>query len=147
MTLEYLQQSMYSAMKEHNPVRKEVLSCIISNVKKTAIDRACKDNITEQLIDEVILKEKKTLHEMIDTCPADRIETLNLYKEKLSIVESYAPSIISDPGKLHDLILECCTGIDFSMKNKGLIMKTISAQYKGKVDMKVVQEVVSKLMV
>lgn len=146
MTLEYLQQAMYGAMKDRNIVCKEVLSSIISNVKKVAIDRMCKDNITEQLVDEVILKEKKILQEMIDTCPADRADTLSLYREKLNIVESYAPKIISDPTEIRELVLQCCAGIDFTVKNKGLIMKTISAGYKGKVDMKVVQEVVSMLM-
>ena len=88
MTLEYLQQAMYGAMKDRNIVCKEVLSSIISNVKKAAIDRMCKDNITEQLVDEVILKEKKILQEMIDTCPADRVDTLSLYREKLNIITS-----------------------------------------------------------
>ena len=146
MTLEYLQQAMYGAMKDHDVVCKDVLSSIISNVKKAAIDRMCKDSITEQLVDEVILKEKKILQEMIDTCPADRIDTLNLYREKLNIVESYAPKIISDPTEVRELVLQCCAGIDFVAKNKGLIMKTISAGYKGKIDMKIVQEVVNTLM-
>lgn len=146
MTLEYLQNEMYNAMKSKDTIKKDVLASIISNVKKTAIDRMCKDTITEQLVDEVILKEKKVLQEMIDTCPADRVETLNTYIAKLGIVESYAPKIISEIDEIHELILHCCAGIEFTMKNKGLIMKTISAQYKGKVDMKAVQEVVNSLM-
>ena len=119
---------------------------ILSNVKKVAIDNKCKDNITEQLVNEVILKEKKTVQEMIDTCPSDRVTTLATYKEKLAIVEEFAPKIISDHNEIRELVIECCADIEFIMKNKGLIMKTISSNYKGKVDMKSVQEVVSSLI-
>ena len=146
MTLEFLQNAMYTAMKAKDVASKEVLSSIIGNVNKVAIDRKCKDNITEQLVDEVILKEKKTLQEMIDTCPSDRVDTLAAYKERFNILNNYAPKIISDSTEVREIILQCCVGIDFAMKNKGVIMKTISAQYKGKIDMKVVQEVVNSLV-
>lgn len=146
MTLEFLQNAMYTAMKAKDVASKEVLSSIIGNVNKVAIDRKCKDNITEQLVDEVILKEKKTLQEMIDTCPSDRADTLAAYKERFNVLEKYAPKIISAPTEVREIILQCCESIEFTMKNKGLIMKTISAQYKGKIDMKVVQEVVSELL-
>ena len=146
MTLEYLQNEMYGAMKNKDVVKKDTLASMVSNIKKAAIDLMCKDNITEQLVDEVVLKEKKILQEMVDTCPADRIDTLKLYKEKLAIVENYAPKIIEEPGEIHDLILKCCDGIELTMKNKGLIMKTVSATYKGKINMRVVQEVVCKLV-
>ena len=146
MTLEFLQNAMYTAMKAKDVASKEVLSSIIGNVNKVAIDRKCKDNITEQLVDEVILKEKKTLQEMIDTCPSDRADTLAAYKERFTVLEKYAPKIISDPAEVREIILQCCGSIEFTMKNKGLIMKTISAQYKGKIDMKVVQEVVDSLL-
>ena len=61
MTIDRLQQDMYAAMKAHDTAKKDVLSSIIANVKKAAIDKRCKDAITEQLVDEVILKEKKIL--------------------------------------------------------------------------------------
>ena len=68
MTLETLQKEMIAAMKNKDKVRKDVLSSLIGAIKKAAIDQKCKENITEKLVDEVILKEKKTVQEMIDTC-------------------------------------------------------------------------------
>ena len=47
MTLEILQKEMITAMKAGNKLRKEVISSLISTVKKTAIDEKCKDNITK----------------------------------------------------------------------------------------------------
>ena len=74
MTLEKLQSEMIAAMKNKDKERKETISSIIQAVKKFGIDNMCKDNISEEQIDAVILKEKKTVQEMIDTCPADREE-------------------------------------------------------------------------
>jgi len=59
MTLETLQAAMIAAMKNKDKARKDTLSSLIGAVKKTAIDKMCKDNITDTLVDEVILKEKK----------------------------------------------------------------------------------------
>ena len=70
MTLEQLQKDMITAIKTGNKNRKEVISSLVSAVKKAGIDNGCKDNITEDLIAQVLLKEQKTAKEMIDTCPA-----------------------------------------------------------------------------
>lgn len=56
MKLETLQTAMIAAMKNKDKTRKDTLSSLIGAVKKTAIDKMCKDNITEALVDEVILK-------------------------------------------------------------------------------------------
>ena len=71
MTLLKLQQDMFSAMKEGDYISKEVLSSAIAAIKKMAIDKKCKDDIPESLVDEVLRKEYKTLKEQIDNCPAD----------------------------------------------------------------------------
>ena len=70
MTLEILQKDMVQAMKTKDSVRKNVLSSAISAVKNAAIAKQCRDNIDEALVNEVLQKEKKTVQEQIDTCPA-----------------------------------------------------------------------------
>lgn len=72
MTLEQLQQDKIQAMKNKQPIKKEVLSSAIGAIRNAAIAKQCKDNITEKLVDEVLLKEKKILQEQIDKCPAER---------------------------------------------------------------------------
>ena len=56
MTLEKLQAEMIAAMKSKNKLRKETISSMVQAVKKFSIDNMCKDNITEEQIDAVILK-------------------------------------------------------------------------------------------
>ena len=57
MTLEQLQKDMIKALKDGDVTRKLVLSDAIAAVKNAAIAKRCKDNITEELVNEVLLKE------------------------------------------------------------------------------------------
>ena len=141
MTLETLQKEMIAAMKAKNKVRKDTISSIVSAVKKAAIDNKCKDNITEELVNTVILKEQKTMQEMIDTCPADRIDLLTEYKEKMTIIAEFAPKLLTDPNEIKTFIEE--TGIELIKANRGQIMKAL----KGKADMKIANGVVGGMLV
>lgn len=141
MILETLQKEMIAAMKAKNKVRKDTISSIVSAVKKAAIDNKCKDNITEELVNTVILKEQKTMQEMIDTCPADRTDLLTEYKEKMTIITEFAPKLLIDPDEIKTFIEE--TGIELIKANRGQIMKAL----KGKADMKIANGVVGGMLV
>ena len=146
MTLDKLQQDMYTAMKEGDHIHKEVLSSLIAAVKKVAIDKKCKDNIPESLIDEVIRKEYKTIQEQIDTCPKDREYTLLEFKNKLIVLDMYVTKLISDEEEILKLVTDLCKDLTFTSNNKGIIMKKVSTELKGKVDMKVTMSIVNKLI-
>ena len=60
LTLEILQAEMITAMKNKDKLRKDTISSLVQAVKKFGIDNMCKDNITEEQVNTVILKEKKT---------------------------------------------------------------------------------------
>ena len=143
MTAQALQKAMIDAMKAHDAERKEVISLLVAAVKKTAIDAGTRDNIPEEMVNTVILKELKATKEQIDTCPASREDLLTQYKYKLSVVEEFAPRMLSAEeiekiltGKFADVI---------ATKNRGLIMKTVMAELKGKADGKLISETVAKL--
>lgn len=144
MTLEILNKEIIEAMKAGDTLTRDVLRSAVGNIKKAAIDKNQKDNIAEALVDEILLKEKKTLREMIDTCPADRVENLNLYKAKMQVLEHYVPKLVTDEEEIKNLICEICKDIDFG--NKGIVMKTVMPQLKGKVDMKVANKVISDMV-
>ena len=56
MTFEALHNDMVAAMKARDKDRKNVLSTLIADVKKAAIDAGTRDDISEELVDSVILK-------------------------------------------------------------------------------------------
>ena len=140
MTLEKLQADMITAMKNRNPREKEVLSSLVSAVKKFGIDNLCKDNMTEEQVDAVILKEKKTLQEMIDTCPDTRLDLKSEYEAKMVILMRYAPSLKEDPEDIKIFVESL--GIELVKANRGKIM----AALKGKADMKIANQVVGQML-
>ena len=148
MKLETLQAAMIAAMKNKDKARKDTLSSLIGAVKKTAIDKMCKDNITEDFVCEVILKEKKTVQEMIDTCPVERIDLLRQYTERLKVIDEFAPVLMTNEEEIKNAITTLLSDnqIESTKTNKGQIMKTIIPVMKGKADMKIVSKVVEEIL-
>lgn len=148
MTLEILQSEMVQALKDGNKLRKQVLSELVGAVKKAAIDKKCKDDIPETLVDETLLKYKKVVQEQIDTCPADRPQMLENYKDQMKIVAEFAPVLMTSPVQIEiavrRLILD--NNIEPVKSNRGAIMKIVAADLKGKADMGVVSKVVGEIL-
>lgn len=146
MTLEVLQSAMYAAMKNKDKTRKDTLSSLISAVKKVAIDKQCKDNISEALVDEVILKEKKTVQEMIDICPAERVELMQEYTDRLTVINEFAPMLVTNAEEIRKMIYHLLASVDIQESGKGTVMKVIMPKLKGKVDMKVANVVLTEIL-
>ena len=148
MTLEKLKSEMISAMKSGDKFRKNVISAMIAQIKNVAIDKNCRDNITEDMVNEVLLKYKKMTQEMIDTCPLERTETLEEYKKQMTVVSEFAPTLITDETEINAIIIELTNKNDIELikSNRGNIMKVVAAELKGKVDMGVVSRVVGGML-
>ncbi len=143
MTIETLRQDMVAAMKAKDKATKDAISSIIAAVKKVAIDEGVREDIPESLVDRVILKELKSIKEQIDTCPDERAELKAEYITTYSIVEKYAPKVLSE-----DEIKEIITtkfADALATKNKGLVMKAAMGELNGKADGKMINQIVSEL--
>ena len=143
MTLEMLQNEMIAALKAHNHFRKTVISGIIARVKKTAIDNGCRDNISEEMVNQELLKSKKMVQEELDTCPKTHAMYDN-YRGEMEIIMEFCPSLITDEGEIRNIIKDC--GFEVNKQNQGLIMKAIKTSYAGKIDMKIVSQVFKNMI-
>lgn len=147
MTLEKLQSEMVQAMKNKDKARKSVLSGMIDAIKKASMTNKGRVEITEQLVDEILLKYKKMVQEQIDTCPTDRTETLEEYKAQMAVVAEFAPTLITDEAEIHNLILDIVNNeYEFTKVNRGKIMKIIAPSLKGKADMSIVNQVIGGML-
>ena len=143
MQMEQLQKDMIAAMKAKDKPRKEAITSLVSAVKKAAIDAGCRDDIKEDMVDQVILKELKTVKEQIDTCPAEREDLKAEYQFRYDVIQEYAPSLMSEE-EIRNFIMEKFADI-VAQKNKGMIMKNVMPELKGKADGKLINQVVAKL--
>ena len=143
MTIEALQKEMISALKSGNKFRKDTISTLIAQIKRVAIDKGCRNNITEELVDAELLKAKKAQQDSIDTCPASRADLLEEYKKQMEIIMEFVPSLIEDENEIRDILLNC--GWTVKKSNQGSIMKWVKENYAGKIDMKKVSQVFKEM--
>lgn len=143
MKFEDLRKDMVAAMKEQNKEKKDAISSLIDATKKVAIDKGVRDNITDELVNQVVMKELKSIKEQIDTCPLDRTDLLTQYKNRFAFLEAYAPKLMSK-DEILKIINDKFSDI-VSTKNKGQIMKNIMPEFKGKADGKLINEIIEEL--
>ncbi len=143
MTLEVLQKEMIAAMKAKDKERKDSISALVSAVKKAGIDNGCRDHVPEDMVNQVILKEMKSVKEQIDTCPAERAELLQQYQARYQVFQEFAPSLMSEE-EVEAYLKEKFPEI-LASGNKGQVMKAVMPELKGKADGKVINQVVGKL--
>lgn len=148
MTLEKLQSDMIAARKSADKARVSALTNMIDIVKKASLTPKGRVEITEQLVNESLIKYQKIVQEQYDTCPngAKYMERKNQYCKELEIVKEYAPQLINDPVEIKKIVIDEITGITLCDKNRGVIMKMVMPKLKGKADMKIAQQVITDLI-
>ena len=146
MTIEKLNEIIHSALKTGATLQVEVLRSVLAAVKKASIDERCE--ITEELIDKMLLKEQKIIQEMIDTCPTSRQDLLEEYRAKKDIIDFFAPIILKEPAEVRFMIEQILIEeeIDLKSANKGQVMKIVMPKIKGKADMKVANQCITRII-
>lgn len=102
---------------------------MIDSCQKATITPKGRVELTEQLIDETLIKYQKTVQEMIDTCPANYSEKLHQYQEDMKIVKMCATDKTEIETRVREIA--AAAGIDLLKANRGAIMKYVSAALRG----------------
>ena len=147
---ETLKADMTKALKDGDKERRLTLADIVATIDKVSTSGKTRLEITDALVDEVLIKYKKTIQEMVDGCPADRTKLKAEYENKLAITLEYAPKVVDDPFEVETLILNfaCENNLVLTKSNKGAIMKVIMPFLKqNNCDMKVANGVLNKVIV
>ena len=147
---ETLKADMTKALKDGDKERRLTLADIVATIDKTSTSGKTRLEITDALVDEVLIKYKKTIQEMVDGCPADRTKLKAEYENKLAITLEYAPKVVDDPFEVETLILNfaCENNLVLTKSNKGAIMKAIMPFLKqNNCDMKVANGILNKVII
>lgn len=155
---ETLKADMTAALKAGDKLRRLTLADMVATIDKASTSGKKRVEITDAFVDEVLLKYKKTVQEMVDTCPngaTDPKRDAELkarkaeYLMKLSIATEYAPVVIDDIEEIKKMIYlwGCGNQVSIVTQNKGIIMKAIMPWLKqNNCDMKVAQEALKQTM-
>ena len=147
-----IKADMTAALKSGDKLRRLTLADMVATIDKAATSGKQRVEITDAFVDEVLLKYKKTVQEMVDTCPDTEkyAEKKAEYLMKLAIAAEYAPKVIDDPCEIEKLILDfaCENNLTPTKSNKGVIMKAIMPFLKqNNCDMKIANGVLNKVIV
>ena len=144
--LEKLQKEMVKALKEGNKFRKTTLSTLIAAVKKTAIDAGCRENIPDEMVIQVLKKEKKNLVDTVEKFPDMPIEKKSEYIDQALIIDEFVPVEICNEKQIEDIIKTVAKeeGLEISKPNQGKFMKILKTDYN--VNMKVVSRVFAEMV-
>ncbi|HUR80280.1 MAG TPA: GatB/YqeY domain-containing protein [Thermoanaerobaculia bacterium] len=142
---EKIRADLTAAMKAQEKERLSVIRMLQSAVKNEQI------NAGHELSDEeamsVIRKSVKQRQDSIEQYSnAGRTELADKERAEMEILKTYLPAEMSDEeleSGLRDIIAS--TGAQ-SKKDLGKVMKEATARYKGRVDGKKIQEIVSRLL-
>ena len=145
MTLEILQNEMTKALREGDKARRTVLGVLVGAVQSATITPNGRVEATEQLVDNVLVKQAKLVKEQIEMCPASRPEMLDAYKYQLAVIEEFAPTQITDEAVIRKMIEAAIKLENISLDQKA--RKVVMPKLKDSgADMKVVNKVFTDML-
>ncbi len=139
--IDTVRAAMMQAMKDKNKARKDALSLLLSALKNKAIDKRA--DLTEEEENAVIFREIKQAQETIDTTPADRVQTIEEAKLRMSVYSEFVPKLMGEE-EIREVIAAVLAELGIekpTAKEKGKIMKTLMPRVKGKADGSLVNQV------
>lgn len=148
---ESIKADMTAALKSGNKLRRLTLADMVAAIDKAATSGKKRVEITDTFVDEVMLKYKKTIQEMVDTCPDNEkyADKKAEYQAKLAITLEYAPKVIDNKDEIVKMINHwgICNSVSICSGNKGIIMKNVMPFLKKEgCDMKIAQEALKEAM-
>lgn len=136
MTLQELKKEKMEAMKARDKEAVTALNVIIN--KLMLIEKSGKGEVTELDVTNAIQKTQKELLEERDAFEkAGRDDTVETLNKQIASIEKYLPKLLT--AEEIDKIIK---GLDD--KSIPSVMRYFSANYAGKVDMKMVNEILRK---
>jgi uncharacterized protein YqeY len=138
---ETLKAEFKSAMKNKEVLKKGILTMIISNISTAEKEKGAE--LTEIEVLAIVQRElKQTKQALAEAEKAERQEHIDYGKEKIAIIESYLPQMLT-ADEIRALLVENGIG---SGTNMGEAMKVIKPLVAGKADNALVSKTVKEVI-
>ncbi len=141
--LEKFNKDMITAMKEQDKDRLSVLRMVKGAMQLESINN--KREVNEELLIEVLSKQVKMRNESkVEFEKANRTDLVEGINKEIAILKEYLPEQLTNEelNKIIDVVFSQVKPT--SAKDMGMIMKEVTAQVKGKADMKEVSNIIKQ---
>lgn len=142
--IDEIRAEMVAAMKNGDKARKGVLSLLLSALKAKWVDKHA--DLTEEEENTVIQKEIRQTRETMEAAPKDRTDIIEECRYALSVLEPFAPSMMSEEEikSVLDGVLAKLGISEPTAKDRGRIMKAFMPEVKGRADGSTVSRIVAE---
>lgn len=144
--IDVVRKEMMQALKDKNAPRKDTLSLLLSALKAKAIDK--RSDLTEEEENAIVLKEIKQTQETMDMAPAGRTDIIEECKTRIAVLTEFAPRQMSE-AEVRAVIQKVLDSMGIAQptaKDKGILMKNLMPQVKGKADGAMVNRLVGEIL-
>mgnify|MGYP004499710821 FL=1 len=140
---EKITKDLTEAMKNKDAFRLSVLRMLKSALKNEEINK--KSPLTDDEVLAIIKKQVKTRKDsMNEYASYNRMDLADSLQKEIDILNAYLPEELSDE-ELEKVITETITKLNAdSVKQMGLVIKTISSEYGARCDMAKVSKIVKE---
>lgn len=142
---ERLVEDLKASMKNKDSIRKNTITMIRAAIKQKEVDERVE--LSDEEIAEIIskqLKEKKNVIE--DFKKGNRQDLVDLTEKEIQILLEYLPKQLTEE-ELKKIVLETIDEVNAeSIKDIGLVMKSVMPKVKGKADGNTVNKIVQQLL-
>lgn len=140
---EKVTKDLTEAMKNKDAFRLSVLRMLKSSLKNEEINK--KSPLTDDEVLAIIKKQVKTRKDsMNEYASYNRMDLADSLQKEIDILNAYLPEELSDE-ELEKVITETITNLNAdSVKQMGLVIKTISSEYGARCDMAKVSKIVKE---
>lgn len=144
--IDVVRKEMMQALKAKDTPRKDTLSLLLSALKAKAIDK--RSDLTEEEENAIVLKEIKQTQETMEMAPTDRTDIIEECKARIAVLSEFAPQQMSEKEirGIIQKVLESLGITEPTAKDKGVVMKNLMPQVKGKADGSLVNRIVGEIL-
>jgi len=138
-----INEDLKKAMKAGEKEKVGIFRMILSDIKKIAIDLGTRDEISDELVNQALVKGVKSRKESVTQYRAANREDLAVKEEaEIEVLSVYLPKSLED-NEISEMIQEAIQETQASgKKDMGKVMKAVMPKIMGRADGKKVQQMV-----
>ncbi|WP_416197748.1 MAG: Glutamyl-tRNA amidotransferase [Sporanaerobacter sp.] len=140
-----LMEDMKSSMKNKDTLRKNTITMVRASIKQREVDERIE--LTDEDIIDIIAKQVKEKRDVIqDFEKGGREDLVEQTKKEIEILLEYLPKQLTEE-EVEEIVKETIKEVDAkSIKDIGLIMKSVMPKIKGKADGSMVNSIARKYL-
>ena len=142
---EKLMEDLKASMRNKDTVKKNTITMVRAAIKQIEVDERAE--IDDERILEIISKQLKERNNAIeDFKKGERQDLVDITKKEIEILLDYLPEQLTDE-ELEKIVAETIDELDAkSIKDIGLVMKSVMPKVKGRADGNAVNKIVRNIL-